>query len=184
MQVIVTFTDSAERRKSDPFVFCSFETRLPQVMRDLHACHQAISSRLRAEQFKQKVLACFRAWDDWAIYPDMLLIHLQNTFLGLVGDVDTKEPQEVEVSFVESFNFLLMRNRLSVSPNLVLQSDIAAKAREIVVNTFLWTTTLTSEVRTHNREIISAMKPRSSSIFRAAFRKRYVVLWFYACFCC
>ena len=56
-------------------------------MRDLHACHLAISSRLRAEQFKQKVLACFRAWDDWAVYPDKLLIHLQNCFLGLVGEV-------------------------------------------------------------------------------------------------
>uniref|UniRef100_H2ZCT8 U2 snRNP-associated SURP motif-containing protein n=1 Tax=Ciona savignyi TaxID=51511 RepID=H2ZCT8_CIOSA len=60
------------------------ELKLEQVMRDLHLCHEAISSRLRAEQFKQKVLSCFRAWDDWAIYPDKLLIHFQNTFLGLV----------------------------------------------------------------------------------------------------
>lgn len=62
-----------------------FEQQLEQVMCHLHACHSAISSRIRAEHFKQKVLACFRAWDDWAIYPDKYLIHLQNTFLGLVG---------------------------------------------------------------------------------------------------
>jgi len=76
--------------------FLSFETRLDQVMRDLHACHQAICSRLRAEQFKQKVLACFRAWDDWAVYPDKLLIHLQNIFLGLVSEpTETKETPEL-----------------------------------------------------------------------------------------
>uniref|UniRef100_H2ZCT9 U2 snRNP-associated SURP motif-containing protein n=1 Tax=Ciona savignyi TaxID=51511 RepID=H2ZCT9_CIOSA len=67
------------------------ELKLEQVMRDLHLCHEAISSRLRAEQFKQKVLSCFRAWDDWAIYPDKLLIHFQNTFLGLVGATKKQE---------------------------------------------------------------------------------------------
>ncbi|CAK8681102.1 unnamed protein product [Clavelina lepadiformis] len=72
-----------------------FESRLDQVMRDLHVCHQAISSRLRAEQFKQKVLTCFRAWDDWAIYPDKLLIHLQNIFLGLVGGKTTNKQEEM-----------------------------------------------------------------------------------------
>ena len=69
-------------------------------MRDMHACHQAICSRLRAEQFKQKVLACFRAWDDWAVYPDKLLIHWQNIFLGLVSEPEeTKEtPEQNEVN--------------------------------------------------------------------------------------
>ncbi|XP_078484843.1 U2 snRNP-associated SURP motif-containing protein-like [Ciona intestinalis] len=73
------------------------ESKLEQVMTDLHLCHVAISSRLRAEQFKQKILSCFRAWDDWAIYPDKLLIHLQNTFLGLVGGTNQKqvEPKQL-----------------------------------------------------------------------------------------
>jgi len=62
-----------------------FESKLEQVMLHLHATHRNIQSRLRAEQFKQKVLSCFRAWDDWTIYPDKYLIHLQNTFLGLTG---------------------------------------------------------------------------------------------------
>lgn len=76
-----------------------FERQLEQVMLHLHACHKAICSRLRAEQFKQKVLACFRAWDDWAIYPDKFLIHLQNTFLGLVtatGGVPKAKKVEAE----------------------------------------------------------------------------------------
>ena len=34
--------------------------------------------------FQQKVMLCFRAWEDWAIYPNDYLINLQNIFLGLV----------------------------------------------------------------------------------------------------
>ena len=29
-------------------------------------------------------MCCFRAWEDWAIYPESYLIQLQNIFLGLV----------------------------------------------------------------------------------------------------
>jgi len=29
-------------------------------------------------------MACFRAWEDWAIYASEYLINLQNIFLGLV----------------------------------------------------------------------------------------------------
>lgn len=63
-------------------------------MQHLNATHRAINSRLRAEQFKQKVLGCFRAWDDWAVYPDKLLIHFQNAFFGLVPD---KQEEKEEV---------------------------------------------------------------------------------------
>lgn len=73
-----------------------FERKLEQVMKHLNSAHRAIQSRLRAEQFKQKVLACFRAWDDWAIYPDKYLIHLQNTFLGLVGGKEKPQEQAAE----------------------------------------------------------------------------------------
>ena len=31
---------------------------------------------------------CFRAWEDWALYPQDFLIKLQNIFLGLVGGGD------------------------------------------------------------------------------------------------
>uniref|UniRef100_A0A8C8A6U7 Zgc:163098 n=1 Tax=Oryzias sinensis TaxID=183150 RepID=A0A8C8A6U7_9TELE len=59
-----------------------FETKLPQIFGDLNAAHKNIQARLQAEQFKQKVMICFRAWEDWAIYPEPYLIHLQNIFLG------------------------------------------------------------------------------------------------------
>ena len=35
--------------------------------------------------FFQRVCNCFRAWEDWALYPQDFLIKLQNIFLGLVG---------------------------------------------------------------------------------------------------
>ena len=36
-------------------------------------------------------MACFRAWEDWAVYPDPFLIKLQNIFLGLVNLAAEKE---------------------------------------------------------------------------------------------
>ncbi|XP_056140489.1 U2 snRNP-associated SURP motif-containing protein [Lampris incognitus] len=61
-----------------------FETKLSQIFGDLNAAHRNIQARLQAEQFKQKVMSCFRAWEDWAIYPEPYLIQLQNIFLGFV----------------------------------------------------------------------------------------------------
>ncbi len=48
-------------------------------------------------------MSCFRAWEDWAVYPDPFLIKLQNIFLGLVSLDLEKEPADLlpEVSFVE-----------------------------------------------------------------------------------
>uniref|UniRef100_A0A8D3AQW6 Zgc:163098 n=1 Tax=Scophthalmus maximus TaxID=52904 RepID=A0A8D3AQW6_SCOMX len=59
-----------------------FESKLTQIFGDLNAAHKNIQARLQAEQFKQKVMSCFRAWEDWAIYPEPYLINLQNIFLG------------------------------------------------------------------------------------------------------
>ena len=41
--------------------------------------------------FQQKVMLCFRAWEDWAIYPNDYLINLQNIFLGLVPKTEKVE---------------------------------------------------------------------------------------------
>uniref|UniRef100_UPI0037E96C7B U2 snRNP-associated SURP motif-containing protein isoform X2 n=1 Tax=Semicossyphus pulcher TaxID=241346 RepID=UPI0037E96C7B len=59
-----------------------FESKLTQIFGDLNAAQKNIQARLQAELFKQKVMSCFRAWEDWAIYPEPYLIHLQNIFLG------------------------------------------------------------------------------------------------------
>ncbi|XP_045199321.2 U2 snRNP-associated SURP motif-containing protein-like isoform X2 [Mercenaria mercenaria] len=61
-----------------------FQRKLPEIFQDVHETYENIDGRLKAEQFKQKVMLCFRAWEDWAIYPNEYLINLQNIFLGLV----------------------------------------------------------------------------------------------------
>ncbi|KAM9349012.1 LOW QUALITY PROTEIN: U2 snRNP-associated SURP motif-containing protein [Symphorus nematophorus] len=75
-----------------------FETKLTQIFEDLSAAHKNIQARLQAEQFKQKVMSCFRAWEDWAIYPEPYLIHLQNIFLGFTKAVDEQAETAEEVS--------------------------------------------------------------------------------------
>ena len=42
-------------------------------------------------------MACFRAWEDWAIYSSEYLINLQNLFLGLVATKD-KDAHQSSVS--------------------------------------------------------------------------------------
>lgn len=61
-----------------------FQVCLPDIFKAIHEAFSSIEGRLKAEQFKQRVMSCFRAWEDWAIYPNDFLIRLQNIFLGLV----------------------------------------------------------------------------------------------------
>uniref|UniRef100_A0A671PCM0 U2 snRNP-associated SURP motif-containing protein-like n=1 Tax=Sinocyclocheilus anshuiensis TaxID=1608454 RepID=A0A671PCM0_9TELE len=44
---------------------------------------------------KQRVMSCFRAWEDWAVYPDPFLIKLQNIFLGLVS-LDSEKDTDID----------------------------------------------------------------------------------------
>ncbi|KAM9839463.1 U2 snRNP-associated SURP motif-containing protein isoform 4-T4 [Aulostomus maculatus] len=69
-----------------------FETKLCQIFSDLNATYKTIQGHLQCENFKQRVMSCFRAWEDWAVYPDPFLIKLQNIFLGLVNLAADKEP--------------------------------------------------------------------------------------------
>ncbi|XP_066564964.1 U2 snRNP-associated SURP motif-containing protein isoform X2 [Amia ocellicauda] len=62
-----------------------FETKLCQIFSDLNATYRAIQGHLQSENFKQRVMSCFRAWEDWTVYPEPFLIKLQNIFLGLVN---------------------------------------------------------------------------------------------------
>ncbi|KAM4042025.1 LOW QUALITY PROTEIN: U2 snRNP-associated SURP motif-containing protein [Anomaloglossus baeobatrachus] len=70
-----------------------FENKLCQIFADLNSAYRAIQGHLQSENFKQRVMACFRAWEDWTIYPEPL-IKLQNIFLGLVN-IEEKEPEEI-----------------------------------------------------------------------------------------
>uniref|UniRef100_A0A5K3F9S0 U2 snRNP-associated SURP motif-containing protein n=1 Tax=Mesocestoides corti TaxID=53468 RepID=A0A5K3F9S0_MESCO len=67
-----------------------FESRLFEMFTDVGSFYRELDSKLKAEQLKQKVMLCFRAWEDWAIYPNDFLIQLQNVFLGLTPNVNTK----------------------------------------------------------------------------------------------
>jgi len=58
--------------------------KLQEIFEGLHSAHAAIPSRLKAEGLKQRVLACCRVWEEWAVYPPDFLLSLQNIFLGLV----------------------------------------------------------------------------------------------------
>ncbi|XP_062235033.1 U2 snRNP-associated SURP motif-containing protein isoform X6 [Platichthys flesus] len=69
-----------------------FETKLSQIFSDLNSTYKSIQGHLQSENFKQRVMSCFRAWEDWAVYPDPFLIKLQNIFLGLVNLTVEKEP--------------------------------------------------------------------------------------------
>ena len=61
-----------------------FQEKLPEIFTDLNQSYSSIESRIRAEAFKLRVMTCFRAWEDWALYPQDFLIKLQNIFLGFV----------------------------------------------------------------------------------------------------
>ncbi|CAF0807648.1 unnamed protein product [Rotaria sordida] len=76
-----------------------FEVRLPDIFQHIHQAWSAIDGRLRAEQFKQKVMSSFRAWESWAIYPSDFLIKLQNIFLGLVRSKTTTENEMKKPTF-------------------------------------------------------------------------------------
>ncbi|XP_077402640.1 U2 snRNP-associated SURP motif-containing protein [Vanacampus margaritifer] len=76
-----------------------FESKLLQIFGVLHEAYKNVQARLQAEQFKQKVTSCFRAWEDWAIYPQPYLIHLQNIFLGLAKIGEELTEVEEETSF-------------------------------------------------------------------------------------
>ncbi|XP_053341109.1 U2 snRNP-associated SURP motif-containing protein isoform X1 [Clarias gariepinus] len=76
-----------------------FESKLPQIFSDMGEAYRNIQARLQAEQFKQKIMTCFRAWEDWAIYPESFLIQLQNIFLGLIKPGE-ELPERTEVTCV------------------------------------------------------------------------------------
>ena len=56
---------------------------LQKVFKELNRTYEKIDSRIKAEQFRQRVMLCFRMWEDNVIYPTEILINYQNIFLGL-----------------------------------------------------------------------------------------------------
>ncbi|VDL60515.1 unnamed protein product [Hymenolepis diminuta] len=73
-----------------------FESRLLEVFTDLGVFYHDLEGKLKTEQMKQKVMSCFRAWEEWAIYPNDFLIQLQNVFLGLTPNVPKAMADEMD----------------------------------------------------------------------------------------
>ncbi|KAK7467769.1 hypothetical protein BaRGS_00037006 [Batillaria attramentaria] len=93
----ILYNSSAKVPNASFFRKC-FQAKLKDIFKDVHEVYEKIEGRLKAEQFKQRVMACFRAWEDWAIYPNDFLINLQNIFLGLVfSKQQAQSPEHVEV---------------------------------------------------------------------------------------
>lgn len=64
-----------------------------------------IDGKMKSESFKQKVINCIRAWEDWAMYPNDFLIALQNMFLGLLNknsSADKKDEAKTEIKEEDS----------------------------------------------------------------------------------
>uniref|UniRef100_A0A3Q0KRB0 U2 snRNP-associated SURP motif-containing protein n=1 Tax=Schistosoma mansoni TaxID=6183 RepID=A0A3Q0KRB0_SCHMA len=81
----ILYNSSAKVPNASFFRKC-FETCLPDMFKNLNSHYKNVEGKLKAEQLKQKVMLCFRAWEDWAVYPNEFLIKLQNIFLGLVSE--------------------------------------------------------------------------------------------------
>ncbi|KAK3788420.1 hypothetical protein RRG08_012595 [Elysia crispata] len=71
-----------------------FQGKLKEIFKDINQTYDKIEGRLKAEQFKLKVMNCFRAWEEWAVYPNDFLITLQNIFLGLVTALKEEEVED------------------------------------------------------------------------------------------
>ncbi|XP_061096751.1 U2 snRNP-associated SURP motif-containing protein-like isoform X2 [Conger conger] len=95
-----------------------FETKLCQIFSDLNATYRIIQGHLQSENYKQRVMSCFRAWEDWAVYPDPFLIKLQNIFLGLVNlNVEKEAPAAVvEATPVEDIDGAPIGEELDGAP--------------------------------------------------------------------
>ncbi|GMT32422.1 hypothetical protein PFISCL1PPCAC_23719 [Pristionchus fissidentatus] len=89
--------NAAVRGVKDVFYYRQhFETLFPKIFKSLAATLHLIEGRLKAEQFKQRVMNCFRAWEDVTLYPTEILIQCQNVFLGLI-ELDDEEDDRKSV---------------------------------------------------------------------------------------
>ncbi|XP_075262161.1 U2 snRNP-associated SURP motif-containing protein-like [Convolutriloba macropyga] len=73
------------------------EPNLGKIFQKLNESYSCLDGKFKQEQFKNKVMNCFRAWENWTVYPEFMLIKLQNVFLGLekfVGSDDDVEDSD------------------------------------------------------------------------------------------
>lgn len=72
-------------RVKDVFYYRQYlQDYLERIFVSLNATLESIESRIKAEQFRQRIMLCFRMWEDNTVYTRDILIKLQNVFLGLI----------------------------------------------------------------------------------------------------
>uniref|UniRef100_A0A8R1DJ94 U2 snRNP-associated SURP motif-containing protein n=1 Tax=Caenorhabditis japonica TaxID=281687 RepID=A0A8R1DJ94_CAEJA len=96
-------SNCVQRTVRDVFLYRShFESLLEKIFVAIGKTYRAIQSRIKQEQFKQRVMCVFRNFEEMAIYPVDKLIHNQNVFLGLIDlekgveKEEKMEPEDVE----------------------------------------------------------------------------------------
>jgi U2-associated protein SR140 len=77
-------------------IILRFERHLLELFEHISEVWKQIDGKMKSESFKQKVLGCVRAWEDWAIYPNEYLVRLQNMFLGLAKTNSIKTSNKIE----------------------------------------------------------------------------------------
>lgn len=63
--------------------FCRFESRLIKIFTYINCTYKSFESRLKAESFKSRISLIFKAWEEWAIFPQDFIEKCNNTFLGV-----------------------------------------------------------------------------------------------------
>ncbi|KAJ1369008.1 hypothetical protein KIN20_030379 [Parelaphostrongylus tenuis] len=87
--------NAASRGVRDVFYFRQyFGDLLTKIFSALGRTLRNITARLKAEQFKQRVMSCFRAWEESVLYPTDVLVNSQNIFLGLMDGRTSDDEEE------------------------------------------------------------------------------------------
>uniref|UniRef100_A0A1I7UJ86 U2 snRNP-associated SURP motif-containing protein n=1 Tax=Caenorhabditis tropicalis TaxID=1561998 RepID=A0A1I7UJ86_9PELO len=93
-------SNCVQRHVRDVFLYRShFEALLEKIFHSIGKFYRSIPSRIKSDQFKQRVMVVFRNFEEMALYPNEKLIHCQNIFLGLVemdGEEGRREEEEEE----------------------------------------------------------------------------------------
>eukprot|EP00118_Oscarella_pearsei_P012114 m.86447 g.86447 ORF g.86447 m.86447 type:complete len:832 (+) comp36496_c0_seq42:20-2515(+) len=100
-----------------------FEARLPEICSYLNSTLNAITGRMRAEQFKRQIMSCLRVWEEWALYPPKFLIQLQNNFIGVTSFSD-KASSEATPKLQKDTEPLEMKANMAVDGAPFEQEDM------------------------------------------------------------
>ncbi|KAI6209760.1 hypothetical protein M3Y96_00254900 [Aphelenchoides besseyi] len=84
-------------RLKDVFYYRKFfQEYLERIFISMNRTLESIESRIKAEQFRQRVMLCFRMWEDNSIYSRDVLINLQNIFLGLIKPLNNNNDSDYD----------------------------------------------------------------------------------------